>query len=105
MPYPSDVSSANFWRSRAKTNSGSAGGSNTKNDSQHTSKTENTAQAYAVLGLRQGATMEEIRKTYYRLAQIHHPDRFASLGEEAVAAATNTFKRINEAYEFLVKHA
>lgn len=105
IPYPSDVSSAKFWRSRAKTNSGSTGGSNTKNDSQHTSKTEKMAQAYAVLGLRQGATMEEIRKTYYRLAQIHHPDRFASLGEEAVAAATNTFQRINEAYEFLVKHA
>ncbi|WP_405418779.1 hypothetical protein [Marinobacter flavimaris] len=43
--------------------------------------------------------------TYRRLAQIHHPDRFTALGEESVAAASQTFVRIREAYEYLVKYA
>ncbi|MCY3819438.1 MAG: J domain-containing protein [Gammaproteobacteria bacterium] len=61
--------------------------------------------AYAVLGLEKGASKEEIRQAYRRLAQVHHPDRFSSLGEESVAAGTSTFQRINEAYAYLVRYA
>jgi DnaJ like chaperone protein len=58
-----------------------------------------------VLGLEHGASIEEVKRAYRRLAQVHHPDKFAALGKEAVAAATSTFQRIQDAYQYLVNHA
>jgi DnaJ like chaperone protein len=57
--------------------------------------------ALATLGLEEGASSEEIVRAYRRLVKVHHPDRFESLGAEAVRAATQTFQRIQAAYEFL----
>jgi DnaJ like chaperone protein len=59
--------------------------------------------ALAILGLEESANREEIKDAYRRLARIHHPDRFSSLGEEAVAAATRTFQRIESAHRFLAQ--
>jgi curved DNA-binding protein CbpA len=39
---------------------------------------------------------------FRRLAKVHHPDRFASAGPEAVKTAELQFKRIRAAYERLV---
>lgn len=47
---------------------------------------------YSTLGIKQGSTQEEIKKAYRSMAMKHHPDRG---GDET------TFKKINEAYEFL----
>ncbi len=49
---------------------------------------------YSVLGVPQGATQEDIKKAFRRLALQHHPDR--NPGNEKQAEAT--FKEINEAY-------
>jgi uncharacterized tellurite resistance protein B-like protein len=57
--------------------------------------------ALATLGLEEGATDEQIRDAYRRLAKVHHPDRFSSLGPEAERAATSTFQRIKTAYDLL----
>jgi DnaJ like chaperone protein len=64
-----------------------------------------TLNAVCQVQVRQAASKEEIKQSYRRLAQIHHPDRFSSLGEESVAAASQTFVRIREAYDYLVKYA
>lgn len=56
--------------------------------------------ALAFLGLDEDATREEIRQAYLRMVQIHHPDKYFSLGEEAVRAAEKTFIRINASYDF-----
>lgn len=48
---------------------------------------------YTILGVAKGATQEEIKKAYRRLAHKHHPDRAG--GDEA------RFKEINEAYYVL----
>ncbi len=61
--------------------------------------------ALAMLGLDEAATPEQIRTAFRRMSQIHHPDRFAALGNQAVHAATESFRRIREAYEYLTSDA
>ncbi|MCX4186293.1 DnaJ domain-containing protein [Methylophaga sp. OBS4] len=107
MPEPSDPSMASYWHAKQH----SAGKQKAK--AQHTAKEQQpasqqapeTIQAYAILGLPDGASKEEIKHAYHWLAQVHHPDRFTSLGNESVAAATITFARIKQAYDHLVSHA
>ena len=48
---------------------------------------------YAVLGINKGASKDEIKKAFYKLAQKYHPDK--KEGNEA------KFKEINEAYQVL----
>lgn len=48
---------------------------------------------YAILGVKKGATDEEIKKAYRKLAHRYHPDKKG--GDEA------RFKKINEAYQVL----
>lgn len=50
---------------------------------------------YSVLGLQTRASGEEIKRAYYRLALIHHPDRNASV------EAKETFQQVGQAYEVL----
>ena len=47
---------------------------------------------YQILGVQKGASPDEIKKAYYKLAHKHHPDKG---GEE------KKFKEINEAYQVL----
>ena len=51
---------------------------------------------YEILGVKKGATPEEIKKVYRKLALKYHPDRNSSDGD-----AEKKFKEINEAYQVL----
>lgn len=53
---------------------------------------------YKVLGLRQGASDDDIRKAYRKKAMEYHPDRNPS------PDAQEMFIRITEAYEYLTTH-
>ncbi|MFM2426196.1 MAG: hypothetical protein RL707_22 [Pseudomonadota bacterium] len=53
---------------------------------------------YEVLGLSKGASDEEIKKAYRKLAMKHHPDR--NQGSNAKASESQ-FKEVKEAYEML----
>jgi DnaJ-domain-containing protein 1 len=55
----------------------------------------------AALGLDETATSADIRLAYRRMCQVHHPDRFAALGPDAVRQAQSSFLRIQQAYERL----
>lgn len=53
---------------------------------------------YAILGVPQNATTEQIRKRFLELARSHHPDRFQ--GEEK-SEAEDTFQDITQAFNVL----
>jgi DnaJ like chaperone protein len=113
FPRPSDPSTVEWWQARERDREESRGeqqsssGSDTHKDAggkdqrYEKHEREDRTWAYATLGLEPGSPAEAIRSTYRRLARIHHPDKFSSLGEEAVQAATITFQRIRKAHELL----
>jgi DnaJ like chaperone protein len=59
---------------------------------------------YEVLGVSRGASPEEIKAAYRRLASLYHPDKVQHLGEALKRLAELKFKEIQEAYEILKKY-
>lgn len=64
-------------------------------------KTQNINWAYDVLEIKPDATHEEIKKAYRTMAMKFHPDKVQSLGEEIKQKATEKFRSINEAYNYI----
>ncbi len=60
---------------------------------------------YAILGLQEGASIEEIKKAYHELCRANHPDRIrgAGLGQDIIEFANQNMIRINAAYAQLTK--
>lgn len=101
FPEPGDPSRASWWLTRSRpTNQGSQQGIDATNATSIA-----RLRALAILGLDEKAGPDEIRAAYRRLSQVHHPDRFASLDQAATHAATESFRRIRDAYEQLVSDA
>ncbi|MGS2742875.1 J domain-containing protein [Halomonas sp. LS-001] len=65
--------------------------------------TDRSARALAVLGLSLGASRQDIRRAYRKMAQLHHPDRFFSKSDHQVALASARFQRIKSAYDYLMQ--
>jgi len=72
---------------------------------QGTVQTANEDRYYEVLGLKPGATPEEIKSAYRKLSMQYHPDKVAHLGEEFRKVAEEKMKEINEAYQYLKKRS
>ncbi len=62
---------------------------------------------HLLLGIRPGATHEEIRQAYHALVREFHSDRLAPLGlhRELTAYAEEVLKRVNMAYNSLEREA
>ena len=58
---------------------------------------------YTVLEIDPGASIDEIKAAYRRLAAQYHPDKVQHLGEEIQELAEMRFKEIQQAYDFLVR--
>ena len=54
-----------------------------------------------ILGVRRGASGDEITSAYHRLVQMYHPDRVANLAPEFRDLAERRMKEINAAYDRL----
>jgi len=57
---------------------------------------------YAILGVAPGASSEEIKAAYRRLAGKYHPDKVQHLGKEFQKLAEERFKQIQQAYDDLI---
>ena len=61
------------------------------------------SEALAILGFDIEPSPEELKEAYRKLAMANHPDKFQQAGAEAMAAASERFKKINAAYDYLSK--
>lgn len=61
--------------------------------------------AYAKLGLRPGADLEEVKRAYRRLVFENHPDRFVNACESTRAAAEERTRELNRAIETIEEFA
>lgn len=109
FPPAADPSSIEWWESRERRNRKKASEGANSRGSQSASSPNSSATGdfrrlrdLAVLGLDEEASNDLIRAAYRRMAKIHHPDRYVTLGPEAVRAAEVSFCRIQDAYERLV---
>ena len=62
------------------------------------------SEAYDILKVAGDASDAEVKKAYRVLAMMYHPDKFYSLGDEAIRQATESMKQINLAWD-VVKEA
>ena len=107
LPLPGDPSSVDWWQNfEAKSQQAK---SKQKSDKEHASRARKSGlhmteiQAFAVLGLEQDASADEISEAFRRLAHVHHPDRFSQSSAEAQRDASRQFARIREAFETLTQ--
>lgn len=64
-------------------------------------KSTNPDWAYQILELSPNCSDEEIKKAYRRMAMKYHPDKVNSLGDEVRQNATEKFRKVKEAYDYL----
>lgn len=56
---------------------------------------------YEVLGVPRGATPEEVRRAYLRLARVHHPDHHVADARAEQVAAERRMREVNAAWQVL----
>ena len=66
-------------------------------------KQPNKADYYKVLELQPGANEQEIKSAFRKMAKKYHPDRLGEVGDDVKEAALEKFRKVQEAYEFLLK--
>ena len=69
----------------------------------HQTTGQDLKQAYAVLGVREGAPIDEVKKAYRKLMNQYHPDKLVAKGlpEEMMKSATEKTQQIKQAYEVI----
>ena len=89
-------------RRQPESQSGQSG--NTAGDRQYRrtdADSQDRKDPYTILGVAPGASREEIKAAYRRLASKYHPDKVQHLGEDFQILAEARFKEIQQAYDEL----
>jgi DnaJ like chaperone protein len=63
----------------------------------------NVESDYKILEIEPGASEEELKKAYRRMAMKYHPDKVSHLGEEFQRAAKEKFQMVKQAYDNIKK--
>jgi DnaJ-domain-containing protein 1 len=95
-----------WWVSRLK--KGASGAASTSSRSTGTRQVPPGGQTeeedpYTVLGIQPGASREEIKGAFKKLAARYHPDKVQHLGEDFQKLAHEKFVAIQKAYDELTK--
>ena len=98
----------NFGQGATGTGGRTYSGYSSQNGGSGYQRTTNTyttdkSRYYTILGVSRGASQDEIRKAYHKLAKEHHPDRFVNSSDSEKKYHENKMKEINDAYENLTK--
>ncbi|NQV54210.1 MAG: TerB family tellurite resistance protein [Flavobacteriales bacterium] len=62
-----------------------------------------TDRHYRILEIAKGATQQEIKTAYRKMAKKYHPDRLGDVGDDVLKAAREKFNQVQEAYDNLSK--
>ena len=57
--------------------------------------------ALKILGLKEGASKDDIKSAYRKLAKEFHPDKLAGMSEGIIKLAKEKFQEIQSSYEYL----
>ncbi|MCQ2198371.1 MAG: TerB family tellurite resistance protein [Paludibacteraceae bacterium] len=88
------------YQSNTNQNTGSNYSGSSRQSSSYTSVLESE---YKTLGITSSATDDQVSTAWKKLISKWHPDRYESMGAEAVRNATENSKIINEAYNNICK--
>ena len=83
--------------------------SQSSNQSQQNKTAESTGpitldEAYRLLGVNPGASLDEISKSYRERMSKSHPDKVSHLSEELQEKAEELTLKLNEAFDLIKKH-
>ena len=83
---------------------GGAGTAESSSTSTASESSDGISKDYATLGVRSGATPEEVKQAYRDLAKVWHPDRFDGGDTRLKQKAEEQIKAINDAYARIQEH-
>ena len=97
-----------FGQGSTNTGGNTYGGYSSQNGGSNYQRTTNTyttdkSKYYSILGVSRGASQDEIKRAYHKLAKEHHPDKFVNSSDSEKKYHENKMKEINDAYENLTK--
>ena len=96
---------AYWWASRLKKayQARTAGASSSRREQKAPPEEDAETDPYQVLGVHPGASKQEIKGAYKKLAAQYHPDKVQHLGKEFQDLAHKKFVAIQKAYDTLIK--
>jgi DnaJ like chaperone protein len=101
FPEPADPSSLDWWRRREE----AAATRTTRRAPQELNEPSSVhlqrVADLGLFGLDETASREDVTLAFGRMTKIYHPDRFSTLGPEAVQAANVSYARLQQAYKRL----
>jgi len=91
-----------FMRSGTRSNSRNHTQTSAHSETMDKESESHSWDPYQVLGVKPGASADEIRAAYRHAAQAYHPDKVAHLGPELRELAQKKFVEIQKAYDTLM---